>query len=446
MAPGCDLEARLVNELKLDGSPGDVCFVNGLIIDGSGGLIDRGHVVVSGGVITHVASGTPPASVRRDTEVVDLEGRILMPGLIDTHVHLSGDGTGVSEQESLASATIRTVMAAQRTLASGMTTVRTAGTRDFIDVDVRDAIRSGHLAGPRIIASGPALTVTGGHLHQSGTMADGVDEVRKAVRTHLGRGVDSLKLVVSGGLSSISRSLHEVQFTDAELSAAVEEAHSANRRVLTHAVGQSAIRAAVRAGVNSIDHGNFLDEESAILMREKRIFLVPTFSPWYYYTVRTLEVDPKRLNRAAGMLDAAVKSFAMALDLGVPIAMGCDCGGGSGVTNGDNTLELELMVKYGMSAEDAVVAATSGAAELLGISDCYGRIATGMVADLIVVRSNPIDNIRALRRSPDAVYLAGKLVTSHDLISPDSRVHGNDTVLQLNKSVGSSTRIFEEDS
>ena len=260
-----------------------VLFVNGLVLDGLADEPVAGWVQVEGQHIVAVGRGQP--GLRVGGRTIDLAGRTIMPGLVDTHVHLAGgDYFPGYEHEAIGIAAVRTAEAARRTLLAGFTTVRTAASRDFLDLDMRDAIRLGLTPGPRIIGSGRGITCTGGHLHEVAMEVDGPDEVRKAVRQHIKRGADSLKIMMSGGVATAGLPVQAEQFSLEEVQTAVYEAHRVGMKVLTHSIGLQAIRNAIAAGVDSIDHGQYLDEECAVRMQRHGIYLVPTFGPFHYYT------------------------------------------------------------------------------------------------------------------------------------------------------------------
>lgn len=383
-------------------------LVNGLILDGLGGTIERGGLLVEGDLIAAVGPKVerPPG---QDVQVIDLQGRTLMPGLIDTHVHMAGgDYFPGQEEESLGLAALRSVAAAGRTLNAGITTVRTAGSRDFLDVDLRDAINAGLVPGPRIVASGRGITTTGGHLHEVCMEVDGVDAVVQAVRYHVKRRVNSMKVMLSAGVATAGSNVQVAQFGLDETRAAAHEAHKHGLKVLTHSIGYDAIKNGIEAGVDSIDHGYWLDEELAIKMRERGIYLVPTFGPFHYYTV-VRKAEPWRIARAEPVAPRLPEVLHLAMDVGVPIAMGSDCGAPSRYPNGDNALELELMVRAGMDPMSAVRAGTSEAAKLVGIADRIGSLEPGMLADLIAVDGNPLDDIGVLRTSVKLVMQGGRL-------------------------------------
>ena len=402
----------------------DLLFLRATVLDGTGRLIDDGALLVREGRIDAVGPTRELESRRRDdgVRIVDLHGRTLMPGLIDTHVHFAGgDFVPNREGEPVALAALRTAEAATRTLRAGITTVRVAGSRDFLDVDVRNAITAGVLAGPRVLACGRGITTTGGHYHDwCAVEADGVDEVRHAVRAHLKRGVDAVKMMLSPGIATAGADPSGEQFTLAEVRAAVEEAHKAGRRVLSHAIGLGAIRQGIAAGVDSIDHGFYLDEEQAAAMKAKGIYLVPTFGPAYYYLHKRL-AEPWRIERAKAIEAVHARAFAVALAAGLPIAMGSDCGAQSRMPNGENALELELMVRHGMRPMDAIVAGTREAARLTGILDQVGTLEAGKIADVIVIDGNPLDDIERARTGVRLVVQAGVVRRDDDGLAPERR-------------------------
>lgn len=388
----------------------ETLFFDGTIIDGKGRLLEHGAVFIQDASIADVGAHADLERrwASRADLIVDLAGRTLMPGLIDTHVHLAGgDFVPHREHESIGLAALRTAEAARRTLHAGITTIRVSGSRDFLDVDLRDAIQAGLTDGPRVIASGRGITTTGGHYHNWCAMeADGVDGVRRAVREHIKRGADSIKLMLSPGVATEGSDVNSEQFTLEEVEAAVYEAHKVGRPVQSHAIGAGGIRNGVRAGVDSIDHGHYLDEEQAQLMKKKGIYFVPTFAPTHYYIVQRL-AEPWRIARAEAAEPRHDAAFRLALEIGVPIAMGCDCGAQSRMPNGKNALELALMVHHGMPPMDVLVAATREAANLLRILPQVGTLEPGKAADLIVVDGNPVDDITCLQDRVRAVVKGG---------------------------------------
>ncbi len=391
-----------------------VLFLNGLLIDGLGGIVEGGDVLVEGERI--VAAGRDLES-RRDSEtrVIDLAGRTILPGLIDPHVHIAGGDffPGYTE-ESLGMAAFRTAEAARRTLLAGVTTIRTAGSRDFLDVALRDAIDAGLIPGPRVIASGRGITTTGGHLHEICMEVDGVDAVLHAVRYHVKRRCNSMKVMMSAGVATAGLDLQAAQFNLDETKAAVFEAHKYGMKVLTHTFGVDAIQNCIEAGVDSVDHGSWLTEELALLMKRKGIHLVPTFGPGYYYTV-VRKAEPWRIARSEKATPVRIEAFKIAMAVGVPIAMGSDCGAPSRFPNGENLLEMELMVKYGMKPEEVLQASTSVNANLVGRPE-IGSLQPGKLADLVVVEGNPVDDMGLMRRGVKLV-MKGGVIFRNDLES-----------------------------
>ena len=367
----------------------------GTVVCGDGEIIPHGEVVIEGSRIVRV--GDARSGRRRHDRVIDASGRFVLPGLIDTHVHFGGgDYDPLWESVPLGLQALRSLEAAQRSLLAGCTTVRSAGAQNHLDVDVRDAIRTGVAWGPRVLASGRGITHTGGHAHEFAIEADGPGEITKAVRSLVGRGVDSIKLFgVSAGVATAGADIGAEGFGEEEIAAAVNEASRLHRLVQVHSIGLQATRNAISAGVLAVDHGHFLDEEICSTMVERNVCLVPTFGPTYYYTeVRVAE--PWRIARSDQVRPAHIESFKLALATGVRIVMGSDLGYASRMKNGENALELAQMVKHGMEPEDAVYSATHRAAELLGLASHVGSLRPGKLADLLVVDGDPLLDIGVL--------------------------------------------------
>lgn len=372
-------------------------FNNATVIDGLGGVRERYGVLVDDERIVNVATQESMWSDDVD-QAYDLDGAILMPGMIDTHLHFAGgDYDPDHADDSVGLASLRSADALSRSLMAGFTTIRSAGAPHHLDIDARDAVNQGAIIGPRILTSGRGITMTGGHVHESAIEADGVDEVRKATRALVKRGADSIKIfAISAGVSTAGADVDTEAFTVEEIRTAVQEATRARKLNQTHSIGLQGTRNAIEAGVRSIDHGIFLDEEACQKMKDKGIFLVPTFGPFYYYAVRRV-AEPWRCARAEPIMKPHRESFRLALEMNVKIAMGSDLGAPSRMKNGENALELYLMVDAGMKPADAIVAATSSAAELLNLEKVIGSVEVGKQADLIVVNRNPIDDITALQ-------------------------------------------------
>ncbi len=346
--------------------------------------------------------------------VVDGRGHSLLPGLINCHVHLCNDGSadlfGQVLNDSVPIATIRSVINARITLAAGITTVRDCGAASQIAIEIAKAVDRGLIEGPRVRAAGRVVTMTGGHGHFIGREADGPDEVRKAVRAEIKGGANFIKVMATGGVLTPGVDPSQTTFQLDELQAAVEEAHKAGRPAASHAIGNGGIKNALRAGIDSVEHGFYLDDEAVNLALKNQTFLVPTL----------IAVDQIVNNGAKGGIpDWVVKkaegesghhreSFVMAVKSGVRIAAGTDAGTPFN-PHGDLALELAKMVEFGLPPMLALVAATSNAARLLRMDDEIGSVEKGKVADLILVPGDPLKDIGAMRR-PAFVMKSGRVV------------------------------------
>jgi imidazolonepropionase-like amidohydrolase len=369
-------------------------------------LIAPGLVVVSGGRIQSVGGSAPAGAT-----VIDLGDATLLPGFIDAHTHLTMDfdlDYNAARLKALSRTTaesaIRSTVNARKTLMAGFTTVRDVGSEDFLDVGLRDSINTGVVPGPRMLVSVHALGGTGGHCdggagfkfgllsHESGP-EDGVinspDQARYAVRWNIKYGADIIKTCATGGVLSPTDDVDVPQLTEGELEALVTAAHELRRKTAAHAHGAEGAKRAIRAGIDSIEHGTFLDDEALRLMREKGTYLVPTLS------VRAGIAEAKfpplvreKADLAMKAQDALVKR---ALAMGVKIALGTDA---AVYPHGDNALEFVLMNADGMPPAQALRAGTSVAAELLGLSNKIGTLDTGKLADVVAVPGNPFNDIK----------------------------------------------------
>jgi imidazolonepropionase-like amidohydrolase len=390
----------------------------GTLIDGSGGApVKNAVVVIQGDKIVAAGAGVAvPAGAR----VIDLSGLTVLPGFIDAHVHLTGriigDGdwqhTDVTEPPALFA--LLGAAHAQQTLEAGFTTVRNVGAFRFTDLALRDAINAGWLPGPRILGAGVSFGINGGHCDGSagyadgaldrppgGSIADGaadgVDEVREAVRYNVKNGADVIKICATGGVLSPTDSVGVQQYTEEEMRAVVEAAHMAERRVAAHAHGTAGIKAAVRAGVTSIEHGSILDAEAVSLMKDHGTYLVPTLMAGEQVSemARAGRLPPAIAAKALAIAPRMANSFKLALDAGVKIALGTDAGV---FPHGKNGHEFTLMVRGGMTPMQAIQAGTRTAAALLGLEGRAGTIAAGAAADLVAVRGDPLADITLLER------------------------------------------------
>jgi imidazolonepropionase-like amidohydrolase len=371
-----------------------------------GELIAPAVVVVANGKIVNLGSSGAPAGAR----TIDLGDLTLLPGLIDAHTHLTGDIAGDwvtrSVRELPADAALRGAANARKTLLAGFTTVRDVGAPGFSDVSLMKAIDAGFVPGPRMIPSAHAIGITGGHCDDTGWapgvnelgpkdgVADGVDEAVKAVRYQIKHGAKVIKVCATAGVLSFDATVGAQQLSDAELQAIVQEAARHGVKVAAHAHGTEGIKAAVRAGVASIEHGSMIDDEAADLMKRRGTYLVPTAYPLGTFKFESL--PPPIAAKARQLVPMAQASHRRAIRAGVKIAFGTDA---AVYPHGDNAHEFAAYVAYGMRPADAVRTATVNAADLLGVSD-RGVIAAGKLADLIAVRGNPLEDVRVLEQVP----------------------------------------------
>ena len=387
----------------------DVLLENATVIDGTGRSF-KGYVHVEGPLLKRVGPGAAPAEVPASVARVDLTGKTVLPGMIDCHVHVCLDG-GPSPAQQISSETyamtvLRAARNARRLVESGVTTVRDLGARccseplgpGGIAFNLRRAIAEGICVGPRILSAGLAIIMTGGHSHWMGKEADGPDGVRRAVRGELKEGADVIKFMATGGIATMtSTDRFAPQLTVEEMAAGVEEARKAGRRTAAHAESAAGIKNALAAGVDSIEHGTFLDDEALDLMQKRSVFYVPT------YAVRRRVADdgehagvpPYILDLVKRVVDRHHTSLEKARAAGVRVALGTDAGA-SIFPHGDSAVELLELVGAGFAPMDAIRAATSNAAELLGLGDITGTLAEGKRADLVVLDGDPLANIRVL--------------------------------------------------
>jgi imidazolonepropionase-like amidohydrolase len=365
--------------------------------------VESGYLTAAPGAVPGVA-----------TEIVDLSDRFVLPGLMDAHVHLQREPSFTRRRTErgdrhppapgapgdAAEATVNAMVYARRNLAAGFTTVRDVGSDDQSVFAVRNAINEGRMIGPRILVAGSAIAVTGGHgdsvpLGATGDAAarladgtcDGPAECRQAVRYQYKLGADLIKFTATGGFSS-NTGLEPELFPD-EAEAIVGTAHLLGLKAAAHAYSANAIKQALRAGVDSIEHGFLIDDEGIALMKKSGAWLVPTLSASYPPPVFRIP-DPPSVK-----LRNEYRAFERAYAAGVKIAFGTDAGTFS---HGDNAKEFELMVQFGMKPADAVRSATVVTAELFGIAADVGTLEPGKVADLVAVKGDPLEDVGTLRR------------------------------------------------
>ena len=304
------------------------------------------------------------------------------------------------------------------TLLAGFTTVRNLHANGFSDVALRDAINAGDVPGPRIIASGPALSITGGHAdenylpfdfhHQGGGVADGVEGVRAKTREVIKYGADVIKFCATGGVLSLGDDPKHSAFTLEEMQTIVSEAHRLGRKVAAHAHGGDGLKQAVRAGVDSIEHGTYIDDEGIKLMKERGTYLVPTMylTDWFLENYSQLGLPPQIIDKAKEVMPAMKKNLTHAIQQGVPVAFGTDA---AVYPHGLNAREFAVLVRMGLTPIQAIQTATVNASKLLGIESKAGAIEAGKYADIIAVQGDPTKDVTELERVR-FVMKAGRVV------------------------------------
>lgn len=394
------------------------------LIDGNGNVLEDAVLIIEGTKIKDVQKNN--GHLPNGAEIIDMKGYTVLPGMIDAHMHLGGNGEPNRElamlKELLPMTTLKAYVNVQADLMAGFTTVRSMGDRGFLDISLKKAIESGLVEGPRMKVSGQAISMTGGHgdrwlapevsVNGYGVIADGPDEVRKAARYQLKMGADFVKLMATGGVMSEGDEPGSPQLTEEEMRAATEEAHKVGKKAAAHAQGTQGIKNAIRAGIDSIEHGIFLDDEAIQMMKDKGVFLVATLVAPY---------NIKKYGREAGIPEHAVRkteeiisyhmdSFSRAYKAGVKIAMGTDAATPFN-KHGENAQELVLMVENGVKPMDAIMAATKWGSQLLGMEEIVGTLEPGKEADVIAVDGDPLKDISFLK-DVKFVMKAGKIYKS----------------------------------
>ncbi len=361
----------------------------------------------------HVVLAASPSIPMSDLPVVDARGAYLLPGLIDLHVHLVWDGgpdpVATLERERREETLLRAVGHARQTLEAGITTVRDLGSVDDLAIDLAEAVERGHVVGPRIIASGRTIIMTGGHDPFWGVMADGPADVLKATRSQLYRGAAVIKVSATGGVYGRARgeSVSDEELTFAEIRVIVDEAHKRGIAVAAHAIGFNGIRNAVQAGVDTIEHGHQLTPELTADLASRDGTLVPTLFV-YRQIAEQPSIPDYAQTKAKAIVDEHRRAVRLAQEAGLRIGAGSDAG--SPMTpHGALIDELLALVNAGVSPGDALRAATQDAARVLGLGHELGRVAPGFLADLVLVPENPLADLGRLR-SISSVWKGGRLV------------------------------------
>jgi imidazolonepropionase-like amidohydrolase len=395
----------------------------------TGKRVDNAVIIVDGEKITSMtAGGNIPAGVH----VIDLGDVTVLPGLIDVHTHLSDEShdyyTDLFRRSPIDKA-VRAHVYAKRTLEAGFTTVRDVGAPELIDVALRNAINDGVVEGPRMLVATLALSATGGHgdlngfspyihMQELSNIADGVDEVRKAVRRNIKYGADWIKVLASAGVLSEEESVGAPQYSQEELNAIVAEAATWGRRVAAHAHGAEAIKRAARAGVASIEHGGLIDEEGVRLMKEHGTFLVPDIYTDAYILEhgKELGLPEKIIEKERQLRKAQNVNWRRAIAAGVKMAFGTDAGV---YPHGTNAKQFKYLLELGLTPLQTIQMATSNAAELLGWSEKVGTLAPGAWADLVAVRGDPLSDVTVLER-PTFVMKGGTVYRSAAAVDSSS--------------------------
>jgi imidazolonepropionase-like amidohydrolase len=397
----------------------------------SGNLSEHGVVVIDGTKITSVGG---ESQIPAGAEVIDLGDATILPGLIDAHVHLS-DESGPNWYLDFYNGIMRFPAEqalygahyAKLTLEAGITTVRDVGSSDYISLGLRNAIRDGVIPGPRMLVSNYAIGSTGGHADQDPVppqriavagpiqgVCNGPDECREAVRYQIKYGADLIKFMPSGGVLSLSDPVDNPQLTQEEMNAIVSEAHNWGRKVAAHCHGDRAAKMAIAAGIDSIEHGTFIKDDTLLEMKKKHVFLVATLfaSSWVGEHIDQFPEPIKVKVRAAAA--QSQQMFQHAVKIGVPLAMGTDAGV---EPHGLNAREFSLMTRNGLPPAQALIAGTANGAELLGLADRIGTLTPGKLADIVVVAGNPLTDMRATEH-PLLVMKEGTIYLRRSTQSP----------------------------
>ncbi len=390
-----------------------IAFINAKILDGKGGCIPNGSVLIEGSRIRKVGENEE-VEIPKQAEVIDLGGRTLMPGLMDAHTHLETTASNnvINEvaQYNLPTRTLRAYWNAMDTIKAGITTVRNVADIGDCVIAVRNMINQKLLPGPRILASGKAINQTGGHASMSteyqwskpdaggsGHCVDGEAECRKAVRMEVAAGADLIKIYVTSGLYDPFLGKPRDEFSKKEIEVLCDEARNSEKPVAAHCHTAKSAKYCIENGVTSIEHGMMINEETLELMRAHGTFWVPTTS------VYQAMADGEKYGLGSSAVENSKKAllnqekmFRKALEMGIKIGIGTDCGGVL-INHGDTAKELECLNRWGMTPMDCIKAATSANAELMGISKITGSIEAGKEADLLVIDGDPLKDIAILQ-------------------------------------------------
>ena len=401
------------------------------LFDGkSSSLLQNGVVIVRGDKIVDAGSNLPLPS---GAQVIDLGDATLSPGFMDAHTHLTADYSGNYNERRLqeldlnvSEQAIHATVFARATVEAGFTTVRDLGSRfvasrEFVDVALRNSINKGTIVGPRMLVATKGIGATGGHFDPTSGfrdflfgrepdytdgIANGPDEIRKAVRFEVKNGADVIKAAVSGGVLSLADEVDTPQLTPAEMAALVDESHRLRRKVAVHCHGDQAAREAIEAGVDSIEHGSFMKPETLAMMKKKGTYLTPTLMASEWIMGKLANYPAALQEKAKAAFNARSEMFRNAVKMGVKISFGTDA---AVYPHGENAKEFKLMVDLGMSPIDALKSATTNDAELFGVAQKLGTLEKGKLADVIAVPGDPTTDITATARV-SFVMKEGKII------------------------------------
>ncbi|SFE51863.1 metal-dependent hydrolase family protein [Alteribacillus iranensis] len=362
--------------------------------------ITSGAIVVRDGKIAWLGHTTDIEWTEKSAKVIDLKGLTVVPGLINVHVHLclSGEANPNLLNQSDIETTINVMDNSNKTLSGGVTTIRDCGCSNSAAIEVSKAIESKKIKGPRIVSTGRALLMTGGHGRFLGREVDGVENLRQAAREEIKAGAKALKVIATGGVLSPGTEIGAPELNYEEISAVVEEARKRGITVAAHAIGTTGIMNAIRAGVDSIEHGSYLTNDGIDLMKEKGIFHIPTLTAYHRVVENSnnSKMDSTTVQKANQAHDDNMKSFINSRQAGVKFATGTDAGTPYN-PHGNIHMEMRLMEESGVSKIDILRAATIKGAELLQLEDRVGSISENKIADIIAVEGNPLENMDAIK-------------------------------------------------
>ena len=393
-------------------------LIGGLLIDGNGSdPIDNAALHVQNGRITWVGPANELPVEAQNVPQEGMSGKVIMPGLIDAHCHVCWNGREsvldlIERDRDLI--ILEATVTLRRILESGTTTVRDIGGHKYVEMSLRKAINAGWITGPRLKTSGQVITMTGGHAYFISREADGPLEVQKAAREQIKAGADTIKLMATGGAATPGQDVMASQLTVEELRAAVEAAHAMGRTAATHCHGTGGIKASIEAGIDSIEHGTYLDDETADMMVERGTALVLTLGvakPDPATTPPDALAEAERLEPIFEMLRVRThESIQIAREKGVFIGIGSDAGGNALAPHDFSMAkEAELLVENGFSPSEALTIVTKNNARVLRWDDEIGTLEASKFADVLVLEANPLDDIRNLR-AVSAVYKGGERI------------------------------------